>query len=86
MAAGLSTTNIYDNTLCMPRISHKGKTKNLMLKFYLGFGVNSYLCAAVHAIGRRVLNEKRLCQSSMASCRICDPRSDAGAGCLSFPC
>ena len=25
-----------------------------MLKFYLGFGVSSYLCAAVRAIGRSV--------------------------------
>jgi hypothetical protein len=84
--SGLSTTNIYANTLYMPRRSHKGKTKNLMLKVYLGFGANSHLCAAVRAIGRSVLNETRLCQSSTASCRICGPRSDAGAGCLPFPC
>ena len=55
--SGLSTTNIYDNTLYMPRKSHKRKTKNLMSKFYLGFGVNSHMCAAGHVIGRSVLKE-----------------------------
>jgi len=30
-----------------------------MSKFYLGFGFNSYLCDALRAIGRNVLNEKQ---------------------------
>jgi len=30
-----------------------------MFKFYLGFGFNSYLFAAVRSIGRSVLDEKQ---------------------------
>jgi hypothetical protein len=38
-----------------------------MLKFFVGFGVNSYFFAVIHVIGLNILNGKRLCQSSMAS-------------------